>query len=197
MKKFGTPIGAGPGSDSEKLGLRAVGTPLPVGSFGCGWWALVFPCPRGCANGSEDCGSERLGPSGTGGDCPLALLVLELVVEELVDDEEPVVELEELVELLELPVVEVDPELEVEVELVEVELEGVVVVVVNDGSGVEIVGVLLDELDELLELELDEELELHGLVGTSAGLTTTPAAANAAITCWTVGLDGNGMVVPP
>jgi len=31
MKKFGTPIGAGPGSDSENVGLLAVGTPLPVG----------------------------------------------------------------------------------------------------------------------------------------------------------------------
>ncbi len=33
MKKFGTPIGAGPGSDSEKVGLLAEGTPLPVGRF--------------------------------------------------------------------------------------------------------------------------------------------------------------------
>src|SRR6202012_5124181 len=31
MKKLGTPIGAGPGSDSEKVGLVADGTPLPVG----------------------------------------------------------------------------------------------------------------------------------------------------------------------
>ena len=31
MKKFGTPTGAGPGSDSEKLGLEAFGTPLPDG----------------------------------------------------------------------------------------------------------------------------------------------------------------------
>jgi hypothetical protein len=33
MKKFGTPIGAGPGSESEKVGLVADGTPLPVGSL--------------------------------------------------------------------------------------------------------------------------------------------------------------------
>jgi hypothetical protein len=32
MKKFGTPIGAGPGSESEKLGFEADGTPFPVGS---------------------------------------------------------------------------------------------------------------------------------------------------------------------
>ena len=31
MKKFGTPIGAGPGSESENVGLVADGTPLPVG----------------------------------------------------------------------------------------------------------------------------------------------------------------------
>jgi hypothetical protein len=31
MKKFGTPTGAGPGIDSEKVGLLAAGTPLPVG----------------------------------------------------------------------------------------------------------------------------------------------------------------------
>lgn len=31
MKKLGTPIGDGPGSDSEKVGLLALGTPLPEG----------------------------------------------------------------------------------------------------------------------------------------------------------------------
>jgi hypothetical protein len=30
MKKFGTPIGAWPGSDSEKVGLAADGTPVPA-----------------------------------------------------------------------------------------------------------------------------------------------------------------------
>jgi hypothetical protein len=34
MKKLGTPIAAGPGRDSEKVGFEADGTPLPVGSFG-------------------------------------------------------------------------------------------------------------------------------------------------------------------
>ena len=42
MKKLGTPIGAGPGSDSEKLGLAAVGTPLPVGSATFLALALAF-----------------------------------------------------------------------------------------------------------------------------------------------------------
>jgi hypothetical protein len=49
MKKFGTPIGAGPGSDSEKVGFEVLGTPLPVGSLAAGvvvlvvfFFALVF-----------------------------------------------------------------------------------------------------------------------------------------------------------
>src|ERR1019366_8374995 len=33
MKKFGTPIGAGPGSESENAGLCTDGKPLPVGSL--------------------------------------------------------------------------------------------------------------------------------------------------------------------
>jgi hypothetical protein len=32
MKKFGTPIGAGPGRESEKDGFDAEGTPLPEGN---------------------------------------------------------------------------------------------------------------------------------------------------------------------
>ena len=31
MKKFGTPIGAGPGNDNENVGFFADGTPLPAG----------------------------------------------------------------------------------------------------------------------------------------------------------------------
>jgi hypothetical protein len=34
MKKFGTPIGAGPGSANEKVGLAAVGTPPWPEGFG-------------------------------------------------------------------------------------------------------------------------------------------------------------------
>lgn len=33
MKKLGTPIGDGPGSESENVGLLALGTPLPEGRF--------------------------------------------------------------------------------------------------------------------------------------------------------------------
>ena len=33
MKKLGTPTGAGPGIDSEKLGFVAAGTPAPLGRF--------------------------------------------------------------------------------------------------------------------------------------------------------------------
>jgi hypothetical protein len=34
MKKLGTPIGAGPGREREKVGLEGPGTPLPDGSDG-------------------------------------------------------------------------------------------------------------------------------------------------------------------
>ena len=37
MKKFGTPIGAGPGSESENVGLEDFGTPLPVGGLAFGF----------------------------------------------------------------------------------------------------------------------------------------------------------------
>jgi hypothetical protein len=52
MKKFGTPIGAGPGNESEKVGLFAAGTPLPVGRSFAGeldfvvcffLWAFCWP----------------------------------------------------------------------------------------------------------------------------------------------------------
>ena len=42
MKKFGTPIGAGPGSDSENVGFEVLGTPLPVGSLAAGGVVVVF-----------------------------------------------------------------------------------------------------------------------------------------------------------
>jgi hypothetical protein len=41
MKKFGTPIGAGPGSDSENVGFEVLGTPLPVGSLVAGVVVVV------------------------------------------------------------------------------------------------------------------------------------------------------------
>jgi hypothetical protein len=47
MKKLGTPIGAGPGSAKENVGLAAVGTPPgPVGLFGFAlWFACALPLP--------------------------------------------------------------------------------------------------------------------------------------------------------
>jgi hypothetical protein len=42
MKKFGTPIGAGPGSANENVGFAAVGTPpLPEG-FGADFFLVDF-----------------------------------------------------------------------------------------------------------------------------------------------------------
>src|SRR5919109_1202299 len=43
MKKFGTPIGAGPGSANENVGLAGVGTPLLVRGGG-GVGGLAFLC---------------------------------------------------------------------------------------------------------------------------------------------------------
>jgi hypothetical protein len=43
MKKFGTPNGAGPGTENENVGFAAVGTPLLVlaaGGFGADFGAL-------------------------------------------------------------------------------------------------------------------------------------------------------------
>lgn len=42
MKKFGTPIGAGPGVESEKVGFEGAGTPLPDGRFDL--CCLCFAC---------------------------------------------------------------------------------------------------------------------------------------------------------
>jgi hypothetical protein len=117
MKKFGTPIGAGPGSDSENVGLLALGTPMPDGS------SAFDEC---CADEPDDvvdeelpppvstwvdCRCWRVGPAGVGPE----VVVLELVLDDWVEDDED------------------EPELEVEVweeELDELELGGGVVVVV-------------------------------------------------------------------
>jgi hypothetical protein len=83
MKKFGTPIGAGPGSESEKVGLVADGTPLPVGRSLAGvvdvvllffvfFLAFCWP-PR------EEGPSPWLVPLGTG--VVLVALVVVVVVE--------------------------------------------------------------------------------------------------------------------
>jgi hypothetical protein len=124
MKKLGTPIGAGPGSESEKVGLVAEGTPLPVGRSLLGvvvvvvffffflWWLCCWP-PW------EDAPSPWLLPVGTG------VVLDELVV---VPEEDPAGLCEGEVEVE----VDVVPGLEVVEDLVGVEelVVGVVVVVV-------------------------------------------------------------------
>jgi hypothetical protein len=150
MKKFGTPIGAGPGSESENVGLDGVGTPLwfddfldfdfgfdfDLGLCGFGFlclWLWGFETDGRFAEGSW----ALAGPVGCGGRGDGAVVV-ELVEVE-VDVElgvEVVVEVEVGAEVVEL-------EVEVEVEVVDEveELEDVVVlldvlVVVEEGESV-------------------------------------------------------------
>jgi hypothetical protein len=47
MKKFGTPIGAGPGSANENVGFAAVGTPLAERGFSGATFGLDCPGPPG------------------------------------------------------------------------------------------------------------------------------------------------------
>jgi hypothetical protein len=140
MKKFGTPIGAGPGSASEKVGLVADGTPLPVGRLLVEelglvlFFFLLWPfCWLPWAEGF----SPWLEPVGVGVvlDDPVVVLLLE-------DDPGPVCEGEVEVEV---DVVWPDPD-EVDelvvVELVAAAVVVVLVVVVTETAGVvELVGV--------------------------------------------------------
>jgi hypothetical protein len=101
MKKFGTPIGAGPGSANENVGFDAVGTPsLPVlfglgfgllGFFGLGlgFVAGFFLAGVGCLDGC----STFTGPRARGGPAAVVVVVdgLVVVVEEEVDVVEGVV----------------------------------------------------------------------------------------------------------
>ena len=123
MKKFGTPIGAGPGSDNENVGFFADGTPFPVGSFALGCLDLLFGFVFFFATaGWVDEGfSLRLAPDGEG-----VVVVDELVV---VDED-----------------VEFDDEAEVEVELegeLVVELEALLD---DDGAVVVVVVVVVVEV---------------------------------------------------
>ena len=159
MKKFGTPIGAGPGSESEKVGLVADGTPLPVGSlfaagavvfvlglgldfdFDLGFWpepGLIGLGPPLCV----DVGWILPGPEGCGGVsvAPVEVVLVLEVVLELVPA---------LVELLLVDVELVDVVLVVDV----VELEEVGVELVVDGlvvdelvvDGLVVDGLVVDE----------------------------------------------------
>jgi hypothetical protein len=144
MKKFGTPIGAGPGSESENDGLVADGTPLPVGSLLAGEVVLVLGLdldfdfclgfwrePGLIALGPPLCvevGCVLAGPEGCGGVCVRPVdVVLEVEVELEVEDvvlDEPVVD-----DVVGLELVLVLDELELLVELgVELVVDELVVV---------------------------------------------------------------------
>jgi hypothetical protein len=129
MKKFGTPIGAGPGSESEKVGFVAEGTPLPVGRLSAGEVGFVFFLLFAWDFGwpaREDGPSLWLVPVGTG-------VVLDVVVVVLDDEPEPCEgEVEVEVEVVPgcVAVDELVGVLELDVGVV------VVVVVVTDTAGV-------------------------------------------------------------
>jgi hypothetical protein len=168
MKKFGTPIGAGPGTESEKVGVDGVGTPLRLDDlwdfgfgfgFGlCGFgflclWVRGFEADRGFDEGSW----ALAGPVACGGPRDGAVVV-------------------ELVE------VEVDVELGVEVDVeVEVGLE-----VVGVGVGVEVddeveeLEVVVVPLDVLVEEE--ESVVAEVLVGVVAVIPGRQLSVSDAIT---------------
>src|SRR5579875_3010729 len=110
MKKLGTPIGAGPGSENENVGLLALGTPLPFrgvidGLPACGGVAFFFLCffflALAVGAGAAGCGWLD-------GFCPwlfddgAGVVVVLLVVVELVDELLDELELEAEVEVEEL-----------------------------------------------------------------------------------------------
>ena len=172
MKKFGTPIGAGPGSDSENVGLLAVGTPLPLGradpvlpDFGVDARFLRLALARGLP--LDDGCSLRPDPVGEGLELVEELDVVDvlLLLEELEDD---------------------DPELEVE-------LEGEVVVELDeldeDEAGELGVVVLL----VVVVVELDDELVVQTGVSVAATGSGSPVAA---MICATVAPAGTGTATP-
>ncbi|MGB9183607.1 MAG: hypothetical protein WCB67_06040 [Solirubrobacteraceae bacterium] len=124
MKKFGTPIGAGPGSESEKVGLLVPGTPLPDGraAFGLAFLGAAAPgevTVCGCVDGF--CFLAGFPDNGFG----------------VVPDDEVEVEVEVVLDELEV-------EVEVVVEEPEDEIDVVVVVVLVE---VEEVGVQVSVSD--------------------------------------------------
>jgi hypothetical protein len=96
MKKFGTPIGAGPGSANENVGFDGVGTPFPelfglgfglLGAFDLGFgFAAGFFAGVGCLDGC----STFTGPRARGGPAAVVVVVDWVVV--VVDAEVDVVE---------------------------------------------------------------------------------------------------------
>jgi hypothetical protein len=127
MKKFGTPIGAGPGSDSENVGFDVWGTPLPLGSEAVGevllgffaWLLRFLALVEGACPWLEDfSGEEEVGcgvvldefvvvvfvvpgPAECEGEVEVELEVVEEELVELVELDE-LEELEEVVVVLEL-----------------------------------------------------------------------------------------------
>lgn len=109
---MGTPIGAGPGSESENVGLLADGTPLPVGRFlgGLGFLAcacldalcveVVCCCPGTCACACDEDFWPWLAVGAAVVDERLVVVLDELLREGEVEVEPDVVlEPEELLEL--------------------------------------------------------------------------------------------------
>ena len=117
MKKFGTPIGAGPGSENENVGLLANGTPAPVGPVGVFALFLFWPAEDeldGCGRDEERCFLPPWAGCGPAG-----------LVDELLVDDELLLEEPPPLEPLEPP--EDEPEVEVELLLDEVVVGAVVV----------------------------------------------------------------------
>jgi hypothetical protein len=206
MKKFGTPIGAGPGSESEKVGLVAEGTPLPVGSsldagevvfgsgvdldcrFGC-WLelGLIGLGPPLCV----DVGWFSAEPDGWGG---VGVRLVEVV---LVDEGELALLLEDVlvVGVVELEVLEVGVEPVVEEAVVD---EPVVDEPVVDEPVVEepVVEELVVEELVVEELVVDELLVAAGaqlivsetitpLIGRDRDVTGVPGGTSTGkVNCW-------------
>jgi hypothetical protein len=176
MKKFGTPIGAGPGSDSENVGLLAVGTPLPVGRVdlvlrGFGVEARFLRLALARRWPLDDGFSLRLDPVGEGLELVEelvevdVLLLLLLLLEELEDD---------------------DPELEVE-------LEGEVVVELDELDEDEVGELGVVVLLVVVVVELDDEAVVQTGVSVAATSSGSPVAATI---CATVAPAGTGTATP-
>src|ERR1700748_2603192 len=142
MKKFGTPIGAGPGRASGEVGLAGVGTPLLV-TGGGGVGALAFLCDflffflvgdAGCVTLLPACAVPRLSFVG----------FWELPFPEPVDPDVPE-DLVPLVEVVDVDEPEPDPDDGLGLGVVEVEVEvevvcGCVVVVTVTAGVVAVTG---------------------------------------------------------
>jgi hypothetical protein len=189
MKKFGTPIGAGPGSDSENVGFEVLGTPLPVGSFAAGvvvvvgffFFALLFfaVLVEGVWPWLDDCSGDDEVGCGVVLDEVVVFVVVVFVVPECEGDVE-----------VELVVVDEDDEVEDEVEdedeeEAEDELDElgdvvvvVVVVVVDDDD--EVVGVAHVIVSETTPTRPRSGMT-PGVASTGTVFTTPPASVTVTV----------------